>query len=166
MRLRKHHQMLLEVLISLTLVLMCLLPLLQPHVVMIQNEKEFIREVQLDRVVNQLFANMLVDQFYGQRINWNMIAEKSNMTVDSSDVKALGYQGSYVIIHSQPQPEETALDETKAFHLLQILYTFKPVIAGGKTLQYTFDLFVQKPLPKQAPSENPTQTPTGGTSSA
>ncbi len=67
MHLDKRHQLLIEVLIALSLVLLCLLPLLQPHIVMIQSENDFVHEVQLDRVVNELFADLLVS-FYNQQI--------------------------------------------------------------------------------------------------
>lgn len=151
----KRHMLLLEVLIALSLVLLCLLPLLQPHIVMIQDEKDFTRDVQLDRVVNQLFADLLVQEFYNQRIGWDAIAAKREVAIPSDAVKKLGYQGSYTISHVAPKGE--ALNESKPFHLLEIQYRFVHVTSvvkkKPKTLKYTFQLFVQREKPVEKAAE-------------
>ncbi len=141
--------LLIEVLIALSAVLLCILPLLQPHIAMIQSEHTFTREVQLDRVVNQLFAELLVSDFYNQKIGWEAVSSPRSVLVTSEAVQRLGYQGSYVITHLAPAGG--ALDESKPFHLLQIQYVFEPALKKEKKLTYTFQLFVQREKKQSAP---------------
>jgi len=161
-RRKLRHMLLLEVLIALSIVLLCILPLLQPHVVMIQSEKDFIREVQLDRVVNQLFADLLINSFYNQRITWEEITSNREVPIASEAVKALLYNGKYQIVHQAPA--DGAANEARPFHLLEIQYTFTHAIKRQDPLVYKFNLFVQReqrqestaePPPTKAPEVNP-----------
>lgn len=154
----RQHMLLLEVLIAFSLLLLCLIPLIQPHLVMIQSEHEFIHEVQLDRLVNELYADLLVKDFYNQRISWDAIASKREIPLASEAVQDLGFQGSYTITHLAPSGG--ALNENQPFHLLNIQYKFSPKIAKKtKVLEYNFQLFVQREKQQPAAPEQKNQKP-------
>lgn len=152
-RRKLRHMLLLEVLIALSIVLLCILPLLQPHVVMIQSEKDFIREVQLDRVVNQLFADLLIKDFYNQKITWEEITSNRDVPINSESVKALLYNGKYKIVHQAPA--DGAVNESRPFHLLEIQYTFTHAVKRQDPLIYKFNLFVQREQRQEPTPEVP-----------
>jgi hypothetical protein len=64
---------LLEVLIAITIVSAVLIPLLFPQVLMFREEKKFIHRVELDRIANLVYLELL-DGLYEKRIPWDRIA--------------------------------------------------------------------------------------------
>jgi hypothetical protein len=90
-RLRRRRFTLIEVVVSLFLVVLCLIPLLQPHAVILMEEKRFVREVQLDRVANLVYAEVL-QSLYAQAVSWEEIQSGGRWTpMDSDELERLGY---------------------------------------------------------------------------
>lgn len=150
-KIHKRHILLLEVLIAIAIIVMCIVPMLQPHLYMLQEEKSFIREVELDRVVGVVYTNLLVDRFYRPNITWDEILSGYTHPIDSPDLTRLGYTGSYSF-KLDKKKGKMAEDEF-ALDLLKVTLAFQP--KGGKPISYSYDLFVQR-IPK---AEDITQTP-------
>lgn len=154
MRVIKRHVLLLEVLIALMLVVLCILPLLTPHVAMVQEERKFQREIELDRLVSQIYAELLVEGFYRQNVQWWSIMNKSIVDIQDHRVADLGYTGSY-FIERKNKKNMVGTDDYR-FNLLLITYAFTP-LEGGDTLKYTYKLFVQRPGELLNEEDNPSE---------
>ncbi len=138
---RKRHILLLEVMIAIAIILMCIVPMLQPHIFMLVEEKEFIREVDLDRVVGLLYSDLLVEKFYRNTILWSEIESGEPRTIDNADANRLGYKGTY---NFKVKLKKSKINENDyALDLVTVKYDFIPT-NGKKTLSYSYDLFVQR----------------------
>ena len=71
---KKRYVSLLEVLIAFALIVLCVLPLIYPHVAMFKSQKAFIRKVELDHVVNLLYAKIL-EKLYMNSIPWQELGD-------------------------------------------------------------------------------------------
>ncbi len=141
-RVRKRHFLLLEVLIALGIVLVCIVPMLQPHLAMLMEEKRFIREVELDRVANVLYCDLLVNRFYrSPPITWEDITSGRPNPLDSPELTRLGYTGSYMTAVRLPKKQEEQADSP--LDLLKITFTFNSSL-GGTPIVYNYDLFIQR----------------------
>lgn len=140
-RSNKRHILLLEVLVALAIITMCIVPMLRPHLFMLAEEQKFVREVELDRLVGNIYTNLLIDRFYRQGITWDEIATDEQRPVDHADLKRLGYKGTYAFKIKLKKGKMSESDF--ALDLLTITYTMKPT-DGGLSLKYSYDLLVQR----------------------
>lgn len=137
---RKRSILLLEVLIAITLVSLCILPLLSSSLFIYTEEKRFSRETELDRLVGLFYSDLLV-KFYQTSVSWHAIESAEVAVIGDPRLEKLGYRGSY---HFILKARKGKLEESiYALNLLQILYRFTP-IHGGKPLEYAYYLFVQR----------------------
>jgi len=143
MKSERRHILLLEVLIALMIVTMCIMPLLAPHIAMVQEERAFQREIELDRLVNLLYGDLLVEKFYRQEQEWWAVLNGSSTEIQDERVKDLGYQGKYVIQRSLKKQKLQDVDDYR-YNLLTVKYEFTP-LSGGDPLNYTYKLYVKRP---------------------
>lgn len=68
---------LLEILIALALVALCMIPLISPHITLIQQQKRFDATMEIDRVVNLLYVDIL-ERMQKNEIPWNKIQDRSS----------------------------------------------------------------------------------------
>lgn len=141
MQLNKRHILLLEVLIAFSIVVMCIFPMLQPFLFMLTEERRFMREVELDRLVGNIYADLLVNGFYRGGVEWRMIDSKQDYPIENPMLTELGFIGSYSF-KIEKKKGESPKEVFKLF-LLKISYEFKP-ITGGEPLKYAYKLFVQR----------------------
>ncbi len=135
------HFLLLEVMIAFALVALCVIPMLRPHLYMLTQEQDFLREVELDRVVGVLYCELLVEGFYRSTIPWRSIEEEETVVIDDDRVRALGYKGFYTFAIEK---EKGKISEgVYSLFLISITYTLTPS-GGGAPLVYTYELFVQR----------------------
>ena len=108
-RCTRHSIVLLEVLIAFALVALCALPLIYPHVFILRSEKKFISTVELDHLVNLLFADIL-QKLYQNEIPWQDIESGKKIAIESSWLKSLDYKqellftGDYHFIKLRQKP--------------------------------------------------------------
>lgn len=147
---RKHYQSLIEVMIAFTLVVMCILPLVYPHVFMVKAQHQFTSKIELDNAVNLLYGDT-VAALQMNRIPWNDIIDSRQIPINDEQLKTAGfegklpYQGSYQFsIHkkkSNSNGSETA-------YLLNLVYTFAPThiidpeIKQKQSLNYRYQIFL------------------------
>ena len=82
MRIRsRRYVALLEVLIAFVLVVLCILPLIYPHVAIYREERQFIDTVKLDHNVSLLYAHIL-QKLYQKTIPFGDLENKTKHIVD------------------------------------------------------------------------------------
>jgi hypothetical protein len=166
-KVKKRHMILLEVMIALALIALCVLPLLAPHAFLLKQQKQFISTIELDHMVNLLYADT-VERLHRQEIAWQSIQEKTVFPVDASTYarihydKTLPFTGSYRFEDSKHKINDK---ENWGVHLLKLVFTFVPtqIIAEGetekklKTFEYTYQVFVTYNAGEQRVEETPAE---------
>lgn len=92
---RKRHKrpiLLLEVLIAFALVVLCIFPLIAPHVFILKSQYAFNRHIEMDQAASKLYTHIL-EKIYRQEIPWQAIENKSTFTLDDKDDSP--FKGSY-----------------------------------------------------------------------
>jgi hypothetical protein len=126
----KRPAILLEVLIAFTLIVLCILPLIYPHVFILRSEKKFISTVELDHHVNLLYADRLQKLFQNE-IPWQDIENGLEIPIDSRLLESINYKGDlpftgyYKFIKEKQNPRKEADKTAYIFHLL-FVFTPKP----------------------------------------
>jgi len=141
---------LIEVLIAFTLVVMCILPLIYPHVFMVKTQHQFIRKIELDNVVNVLYGETLA-ALQMNRIPWKDIIDGKRIPISEDQLKAAGfeeklhYQGSYQFSLQKKKPEK---ENPETAYLLNLTYSFVPTLITDdaekqkQTLHYSYQVFL------------------------
>lgn len=157
-RYQRKHYLLLEVLIAFTLIIFCLVPLIQPHVLMLKAQRSFIQKIEVDHLVNLLYAH-IYEKLLKNEIPWQSIQAKTVFSVDEAllrevnYLKPLPYVGSYQFQEIKHKPKTT--DPTFTLYLLRLTFTFLPnelVSRGNLTLEeikknsYEYQIFVSRQL--------------------
>lgn len=99
-RVRKRSILLLEVLISLALVVLCIFPLLAPHVYILKAQYQFNHKIALDQIVGKVYVRIL-EKLYQNEIPWTAIENKQTFEIDEDMESAagidknFGYKGTY-----------------------------------------------------------------------
>jgi hypothetical protein len=130
---------LLEVLIAFALVALCALPLIYPHVFILRSEKKFISTVQLDHLVNHLYAGIL-QKLYQNEIPWQDIENGKAIPIDANLLEFVKYTqelpftGNYQFIKIRQNPPKT---DEKTAYLFNLEFTFiaKPGLFLEKDLK-------------------------------
>lgn len=97
---RRRHQLLLEVMIAFALIVICVIPLLQPHWFMLRFQQDFIKQVELDHVVNLLYGDM-VAKLYANELDWRILENSKLEEIDESMLSHVGitknfpFKGTY-----------------------------------------------------------------------
>lgn len=124
----RRYIILLEVVIAMAIVALCILPLLSPHLVMLQQQRKFIKEMNLDHTVHLLYVDVL-EQLQQNRITWAQIEKKENIPITDDvwnrigEVNSSGMRGSYRFDEVLHKENEVTL---WAAHLLSLTFTFQP----------------------------------------
>ncbi len=147
---KKRNNLLLEVLIAFAIVVLCILPLLYPHVGVIRSQQEMITAVQLDHFVSLHYANTL-EKLYLNEIPWETLHSDKPIPIDKEMIKKLGikeaipYKGTYHFIDVKHKPKKLEPD-TKALYLFKISYEFQPIRnnKGEKEKKYNYQFVLQK----------------------
>lgn len=117
---------LLEVLIAFALIALCILPLIYPHVFILRSERKFISTVELDHVVNLLYADRL-QKLYQNEISWQEIENGNPTPITPSMIESAGYSGdlpfigTYQFVKIRQKPKEP---KDRAAYLFSLEFTF------------------------------------------
>jgi len=173
----KRHFLLLEVLIAFALIVLCAIPLIAPHVALLKSQRQFIQKIELDHMVNLIYADIL-EKLHRNDIGWGTIEHGTIFPIDETMLKRLSlskpfpYEGYYqiqMVRHKPPRPAAYTL------YLLKLSIQFLPLnIARNGTakekenqlLKYEYDIFVERNLegdtsmqPQDAPQAPPQAAP-------
>jgi hypothetical protein len=154
-KLRRRPVLLLEVLIAFVLVVLCVIPLIYPHVYMVKLEKEFIGSIDADHVANALYAQ-LYEKLQKNEIPWDKLLDKTPVVVDDAVIteinngRALPYKVSYQFEELNHKPKTP---QPLSVYLFKVTYLFNPKIEKSnedKSLKYSYQVFIARNLPQAA----------------
>lgn len=148
----RRHSLLLEVLISFAIVALCILPLLYPHVYILQSQKKMIQTVELDHIVNLVYGNTL-EKLYLNEIPWDTIINQKETQIDDQMVTDCGfgcptpYTGTFKFKEIKHKPKKI---QDKALYLFLLTFDFhrkdaKPI--NGKEEKhkvYEYQVLIEK----------------------
>lgn len=156
-KVRKRFFLLLEVIIAFFLVIMCIIPLIAPHTFILTEQKKFGNQIELDHVVNLIFAD-IVERLYNNEISWSEMAEKRRLEVDEALMKRvqfekrLTYKGTYYFEEVKHKPiDESAM---RKLYLFNVNLKFEPIGEVKKdkndevigTFNYNYKLFIVRDI--------------------
>lgn len=125
----KRHMILLEVLISLAIIALCILPLLAPHLAMLKQQRKFINEMKLDHAVHLFYIDVL-ELLQQNKISWAQIEGKEVIPISEDmwervgETNNFGLKGSFRF----DDIKHKSNDKTQwAAHLLSLTFTFEPI---------------------------------------
>lgn len=154
-KLRRPSFTLLEVLIALALIVGCMIPLIYPHVVLLQAQNAFVSEMKIDRVVQNLYGETLV-RLYRNEIAWSDIESGKDVAIDP-EVLAQGgipkglFSGKYRLKVKTNKPKPPA---ARTAYLLELSFEFDFLQQKRPPLTYVYKIFVERNLSKEeAPAE-------------
>jgi hypothetical protein len=148
-RYQKRYVALLEVLIAFAIIVLCIIPLVYPHIAVVQSERKFLDKVELDHFVNLMFANSL-QKLYENKIPWGDIESEKQIPIDEMQLQEMGlktfpFEGSYrfeLVKKKPPKPED------KALYLFDLIFSFKPKIgaaaADAEPLKYQYRVTIER----------------------
>jgi len=79
--LRRKHLTLLEVMIAFLLIILCVIPLVTPHLMMYREQKRLLLQVNLDHLANRLYAEIYQDLQQGE-IPWEVLENEESVPLD------------------------------------------------------------------------------------
>lgn len=138
-RLKKRAFTMLEVLLAAMLVILCLLPLMVPHIQLIKAQSKFNRKVELDHQVNLLYAAIL-EKLYRNEIPWENL--KQGQYPLSALVPSLSGQIYRDATYEFAMPNSRPVKYKKkpySVHLVTLTFHF---ISDKTPLDYTYKIFV------------------------
>lgn len=158
LNLKKRYITLLEVLIAFVLIVLCILPLIYPHVAIYKSQNRLVKQIELDHAVNLLYAKIL-EKLYLNSIRWGDI-ESRVFSIDEPMLKEAGfnhslhYIGSYNFFEEKPLFKPKKKGAPLSVHLLTLTFNFLPKeyenatdeIKKDKTLKYKYEVFVARDL--------------------
>ena len=149
-RITVRHFLLLEVVIALMLVALTVIPLLAPQAYILYRQKTFMQEVDLDHLVNLLYADVVVHLYKGQ-IPWTDIINSTEFEVDDTQLKQVGFdkqlnfKGTYKFTKEKQKPKK---ESPYTIYLFNLDFHFSPkdAKASKKTFDYHYNLFLLRYL--------------------
>lgn len=146
--------LLLEVLLAFFLVALCAIPLMQSQFAILKAEYEALRRLELDRLVNRLYAMQLV-AFYQNRVDPSEIGRTDKpvqpVALDDPELKRLELTGTRQMRvalsegNREYTREKDAAGEKQKF-LLEITYRFQNSrLPSEEPRSYSFNLYVKRP---------------------
>jgi hypothetical protein len=147
--------LLLEVLIAFSLVVLCALPLVAPHIELLRGQRQIIRWIELDHTVNLLYADIL-EKLYYNTLPWEEILAKHPYAISQETLKQLGYKNlpPTEAVYFFEDVENKSNNEGVSLHQIKLILRFR---FSDKTTSsdYTYLL----PIAHFGPSSGTAETP-------
>lgn len=141
----RRYSLLLEVLIAFTIVVLCILPLLYPHVSILRSQQDMVNTVELDHMVNLLYAKTL-EKLYLNEIPWSTLEGKKVVPIDADLVKDCGfgcptpYSGTFQFIEIKHKPKTV---KDVGLYLFLLKYEFKKK-GDTKGKEYKYQVLIKR----------------------
>lgn len=147
-RCSRRNSLLLEVLISFAIVALCILPLLYPNIFILQSQKKMIQTVELDHIVNLVYADTL-EKLYLNEIPWDTIKDSKKIPIDADAIKNCGfgcpspYTGSLKFVEMKHKPKKPV---DAALYLFKIVFEFtrKDDKKNKEKKEYQYQILIKK----------------------
>lgn len=168
---KRRHILLLEVMIAFAIILLCIFPLLYPHVMIAKAQKEFIQKIELDHAVTLLFGQVYQD-LLSNKIEWRDIEGMRKFDVSDEELKKynqdrfLPFKGSYRFKKIKQKPPASQNPEATA-NLYEITFSFaklntlknKLTKSKNNTSKYVYQVYILRDI--RTEKENSLQSKEG-----
>lgn len=135
--------------IAISLIVLAAIPLLYPHVFLLKAQRQFMDRVELDHVINLLYADV-IERLYKNEIPLNAILNKNVFEITDYDLsriqydKRLPFKGGYTfsVYHQKPRGVE---DSPYTLYLLTLDFFFHPLRetpTESNTQRYHYNVFL------------------------
>ncbi len=161
--LKRHFQSILEVLIAFVLIVLCILPLIYPHVEMYKSELRFLKKIELDHSVNLIYAKIL-ENLYMNTYLWSDLDHRiyeidQELLKNSHIEEKLNYIGTYNFFEEKPRFKPKDKSAPLTIYLYKLTLNFVPAEwakssleeRAKHTLKYQYDVFVVRDLRSPQP---------------
>lgn len=151
---KKRFMILLEVLIALILISLCILPLVVPHVDLVNAHLRVTNSMKLDHLTNLLYADVY-DRLHKNEIPWNSIQNSTVIPIDEAMLQRVGYKDRSPIKgtfkfeekHSKPPGEEQSKQAGWKLYLKTLTFTFTVTKgASEETISFPYRLCIARTL--------------------
>lgn len=148
--------MLLETMIALALIVLCLFPLLAPHLALYKAERAFIRKIDLDHQVSLFYASIL-EKLYTNAIQWEELMQNQFPLPKEGFAQ---YEGSYNFNEVPPHFKPKDVQAPYSLYLFTLTFNFVPSelnqksdeVKKANTVKYQYQVFVVRDRrPQNAP---------------
>lgn len=134
--------------IAFAIVVLCLFPLITPHVWMIKEENSFIQDLRTDRYIGIIYAH-IIENLYENQILWDVIKEKDSLTTLSID--AIPESWPYIIILRTEIEKngKEGKEEEQMYYILHLNIILKPTFnsdSNKKPTEYEYVAFVERKI--------------------
>lgn len=144
--------LLLEVLIAFLLVVLCVFPLITPHIAIYKDQLAFANKIGLDHAISEVYAN-IIEQLHRNTIPWNAFTEKTKFPIPKNSLFSfknvpLPYEGYYQfteIKHKPPEPKPFTV------YLFNLTFKIMPLKAGDHEIEYKYQVFIPRQLQGETP---------------
>lgn len=131
----KRHFLLLEVLIAFTLVVLCLFPLLTPHIAMRESQGRFMNKIEMDHTASLIYADVIEKLYLRDNgIHWSDIASNKEFTIDE---KGLPFTAIYQLEVDDKKKKENP-QEGRTVYLLKLKIVLSSNIHPEDVLNYEY----------------------------
>lgn len=142
-------------LVAFALLLLCIAPLLTPHIALYHQEKEYVKQVQLDHAVNLLYTKLL-EKLYLNQIPLEQLEDPKPTPItpvllqEALVEMPFPYEGSYSFGQEPPRFKPKEGKAPFSFYLYKLLFNFHPLNKKRQqthqtpkgTFTYEYQLFV------------------------
>ena len=138
----KRPILILEVLLSFTLVLIAFFPLVTPHVAMMREYRTFTSKLELNHLVNLVYVDLL-EQMYLGKISFRSLESQDELFVEDQslleELQKLPYQTKFCVTDLKPnKPKGEVLPK---LYLMTLTLQFIPKTKGS-SIEHNYKLLV------------------------
>ncbi len=148
-QLKRRNFLLLEVLISLLLVVLCAAPFFSSQVFMYKQEAQFQTKLELERIVNLLFVNVM-QNLYENKISWQQIIEQQEQSfgndAEAFFPKHLPCTATYTFKDGRVKPAEDKL-VARHYYRKKLIIAVTPKKTDLPKMSYTYEVMLVKEHP-------------------
>lgn len=142
----RRHILLLEVLIAFALVVLCIFPLIAPHVFILKAQYEFNDKIILDQKISQFYAQTL-EKIYKNEIPWSAFEQETHFPIEKEQLGMdahFDYSGTYHFkIVRQKGKEKQPFNANVVTLTISLVPTIKQEdsMKSSKALNYEYRFF-------------------------
>lgn len=145
--LRKNNSLLIEILIAFTLVILCIFPLLNPHLKMITYEQKKLEVTKLDRTL-ELLTSTIIKNLYENLYDWEQMVSGYQFPFYEHELKTSHYSGYWEVEKTETKKGK---GQGHTYNLLTLRLTLFPKHNVGnkilnKSHQQTLKVFVERTI--------------------
>lgn len=131
----KRPILLLEVLIAFFFIVVAIFPLVGPHVFIYKSQRQFIDKIGLDRVVNEIYVDVLTE-LHENRIYLFDILEQKEFEIDPEKLRGLPFKGSYRFKDDKKKKNDTT---GRTLYVIKATFFFTSKLDPEKKYEYAYD---------------------------